>query len=115
MNGYLYATELKKRLAELEYIKEHENEDGAKNYLDDDEKIELEELQSLDLDYIDEHEVLISEGEFVDYCMNMLEDIGYISKDLPVFIEIDWKQTAENLKADYRSIEYQGETYWYRY
>lgn len=44
----------------------------------------------------------------------MLVDIGYLPKDLPSWIEIDWNATAYNVRQDYDSVEYQGDTYWGR-
>lgn len=57
---------------------------------------------------------LIPEDDFTDYVIELLEDCGYISKDFPSWIEIDWEATAENVKQDYSEIEYEGETYLYR-
>ena len=57
---------------------------------------------------------LIEEDDFVDYVKDLLEDCGYISKDFPSWIEIDWEATSENVKQDYSEVEYQGETYYFR-
>jgi hypothetical protein len=46
-------------------------------------------------------ETLISEDEWVDYVKELLSDCGYIPKDLPDFIEIDWDTTADNVAVDY--------------
>jgi len=40
--------------------------------------------------------------------------LGYISRDFPSWIEIDWKSTAENIKVDYTFGEYGGITFWGR-
>jgi hypothetical protein len=98
MSDYLRVIDLKKRLAELEDIKKNESVDGSKNYLDELEISELEELYSLCLDSFNDNDQLIIESEFVDYCKNMLEDLDYVSPDVPGFVVIDWEQTAENLK-----------------
>jgi hypothetical protein len=50
----------------------------------------------------------------VDYCQELLEDIGDIPKGLPGYIVIDWEATAENLKADYSTVDFDGQTYYYR-
>ena len=58
---------------------------------------------------------LIPEDDFTDYVEDFLKDCGYISYDFPSWIEIDWEATAENVKQDYSELEYEGETYFYRY
>lgn len=59
-------------------------------------------------------EALISKDYFTDYCQQLCEDLGYISKDFPGFIEIDWEATAENIKMDYSEIDFDGESYFIR-
>lgn len=51
---------------------------------------------------------------FTDYAMDMLEDVGYLPADLPEWIVIDRDETADNVREDYTSIEFRGETYWAR-
>ena len=58
---------------------------------------------------------LITEDDFTDYVEDLLKGCGYISDDFPSWIEIDWEATAENVKQDYSELEYEGETYFYRY
>ena len=41
----------------------------------------------------------------------LLVDCGYIPKDLPSWIVIDWEETADNLKIDYMEVSLMGETY----
>ena len=57
---------------------------------------------------------LIREDYFVDYCEELVKDIGELPRDIPSYIVIDWKETAENLKVDYFSVDFDGETYWTR-
>src|SRR5690606_21902874 len=57
---------------------------------------------------------LIPEDDFTDYVIDLLEDIGYISKDFPSWIEIDWEKTADNVRQDYSEIEYEGRYYLFR-
>ena len=49
-----------------------------------------------------------------DYAFEMLEDCGTLPKDLPSWIVIDRDATAENMKADYTSVDFDGVTYWVR-
>lgn len=57
---------------------------------------------------------LIRDSYFVDYCEELLKDIGDLPKDIPGYIEIDWKKTADNIKVDYTSVEFGDVTYWVR-
>ena len=57
---------------------------------------------------------LVSEDYWEEYVEDLLKDCGYISKDLPSWIEIDWGATANNVKVDYTEVEYQGQTYYGR-
>lgn len=54
---------------------------------------------------------LINEDYFTDYCEELCRDCGYISDNFPGWIEIDWKNTANNIRVDYNEVEYRGETY----
>lgn len=56
---------------------------------------------------------LININDFEDYIPDYLEDIGYIPKDFPCWIEIDWSRTADNMLQDYGEIDYDGNTYYY--
>ena len=55
---------------------------------------------------------LIRDTYFVEYCEELCKDIGDLPKDIPHYIEIDWEKTAENIKIDYTSVEFDGVTYW---
>lgn len=57
---------------------------------------------------------LIDEDNFEEYCTYLLEDLGYIPKDFPSWIEIDWEATASNMRSDYSEVEFDGVTYLYR-
>ena len=59
-------------------------------------------------------ETLIHEDYFTEYVQQLLEDIDDLPKDLPGYIVIDWEQTAENIKADYSTVDFDGETYYIR-
>ena len=93
-----------------------ENIDDFKSYLED----EYQQINN-----IDEVEntigseftygcTLIEEDDFVEYVEEMLIDCGYISKDSPTWIEIDWETTAGNVKQYYSELEYKGDTYYFR-
>ena len=57
---------------------------------------------------------LIRDEYFVDYCKELCEDIGDIPRNIPSYIVIDWKATAENLKADYTYATLCGCKYYFR-
>jgi len=57
---------------------------------------------------------LVREDYWEDYVEDLLVEIGYLPKDLPCWIEIDWASTAYNVKQDYDEIEYQGDMYFGR-
>lgn len=58
-------------------------------------------------------ESIISEEYFTEYCEELCKDCGYISNDLPSFIEsnIDWDGVADDLRVDYMTVDYEGTTY----
>lgn len=57
---------------------------------------------------------LIRDSYFVEAMEEMVKDIGDMPANVPNYIAIDWDQTAENLRVDYTSCEFDGVTYWYR-
>ena len=57
---------------------------------------------------------LINSDYFTEYTKDLLEDCGYILKDMPWWIEIDMEKTADNCKVDYTTIDIEEETYYYR-
>ena len=89
--------------------------DSARDAFGTDERKELAELEELESEVSEwsDGNTLIPESEFTDYCRELLEDCGDIPKDLPHYVVIDWEATADNLKADYSTAEFQGETYLY--
>ena len=81
---------------------------------------ELAMLQKLNKDGKDtfseweEGIILIREDYFVDYCEELLQDMGYLPKDFPQWIVIDWKQTAAYIAQDYSSVYLDGQEYYGR-
>lgn len=89
-------------------------EEFKDNYLEEIE--EIEEIESLlnEIGNEAKHGItLIHQEDFVEYVEEFIKDLGYISKDFPSWIEIDWEATANNVKVDYSEIEYKGEWYYY--
>ena len=59
-------------------------------------------------------ETLIHYDHFTEYTQQTIEDVGDLPRNLPGYIVIDWEQTAENLKVDYSTIDFDGQTYYIR-
>lgn len=57
---------------------------------------------------------LIRDSYFVDYAEELIKDCEGLPRELPSYIAIDWTKTADNIRVDYSSIEFDGVTYWYR-
>ena len=57
---------------------------------------------------------LIHNNYIEDYLDGLLEDCGYLPKDLPHWIKIDWQATYDNMKEDYTEIELNGNTFYIR-
>jgi hypothetical protein len=57
---------------------------------------------------------LIREDYFTEYAMELLADIGDLPRDIPHYIVIDEEATADNLKVDYNTVDFDGETYYIR-
>jgi hypothetical protein len=83
----------------------------------EDELQQIEEINDLENEVGSEFEdgvTLIEEDEFEDYCQELVEDCGYISKDFPSWIEVDWSKTAYNMRMDYSETEFRGTNYLWR-
>lgn len=57
---------------------------------------------------------LIPESDFEEYVEEFATDCGYISRDFPSWIEIDWDKTAYNVRHDYSYVTYFETEYLYR-
>ena len=114
------------RIGELESsIQDYENEDGDLELHDAhlSEKEELEELRGLLAELAgyggdEEFEgdwypsTLIHDNYFETAMDELLEDIGAIPRDLPIYLTIEVNYDA--LLDDYSSVDVGSQTYWYR-
>ena len=96
-------------------FEEEEIQDWKEDW--EDELKQIEEIN--DIEYkvgreFDYGVTLINEDYFEDFVKQDLEDCGYISKDFPSWIEIDWNATAENVKQDYSELTFRGTNYLFR-
>ena len=57
---------------------------------------------------------LISDIYFVEYCIDLVKDVGDLPKNIPNYFVIDWDATADNIKNDYSKITIDGFDYWHR-
>ena len=92
---------------------EEEEIESWKEYFEDELK-EIEEINSIEVELGSEFEygvTLVDVDDWAEYVEELLEDIGYIPKDFPSWIEIDWKATANNVRQDYTEVTYQGNSY----
>ncbi len=105
-----------KRIEELEDLISNNKELPKKKREDlTEEETELELLKDLEdqanTSNWKDGETLIRESYFVEYVEEMLKDRGDLPKDIPWYIVIDWEATAENIKADYITIDFDGVDY----
>ena len=92
---------------------EEEEIESWKEYFEDELK-EIEEIDDIENELGSEFEygvTLVDVDDFEDYCEELMEEFGYIPKDFPSWIEIDWESTANNVKVDYMEVTYQGNSY----
>ena len=97
----------------------HEAHEEALSDLKEWEDENLEELEELRIlrDEIPEWrhgESLINDDYFVEYAQDLAEDLGMDRSQPWPYSCIDWDRAADELKMDYSSCEYQGNTYWFR-
>lgn len=58
---------------------------------------------------------LIHDSYFKEYAQELAEDIGAIDRNSTWPNNcIDWERAASELQTDYSSVEFDGDTYWYR-
>jgi len=75
---------------------------------------EIDEIDQIENDLGDEfiHGVtLINNDDFEEYTKDLLEELDYIPKDFPSWIEIDWEATSKNVEQDYTDVTYRGVNY----
>ena len=100
-------------------FEEEEIQSWKEYWLDEIEEItDIEKLEDEVNDYagdnFEDGVYLIAEDDFEDFVEQDLEDCGYIPKDFPTWIEIDWEATANNVRQDYTEVEFRGTAYLFR-
>lgn len=112
------ASRLKAVLATLEHNVEKARlalEDWEIQF-DEDNLEELSELEYVEREIIDfaKGKTLINESDFEEYCKEFVIENGDSLRNMPDYIVIDWKATADRLRAEHSEVEYQGTVYLYR-
>ena len=98
----------------VDFIKEHSEEEFVHHYetyhrLVDDygQNLVDEFAQEFDVDSVDHFEDMY-QGQYdsgADFAEQIATDCGYITRDLPSWIEIDWQKTWDNtLSYDYTEL-----------
>lgn len=80
----------------------------------EDELKEIEEIDAIENELGSEFKygvTLVDVDDFEEYVEDLLDELGYIPKDFPSWIKIDWKATVDNVSQDYIEVEYQGNSY----
>lgn len=114
--------DLRDVIARVEELRELETDEESRTI---EENAELEALENLLSDLCgyggDEQwegdwypVTLIARSYFVDYCEELVKDIGDLPRNIPSYLAIDWQATADNLEQDYSSVDFDGDEYLYR-
>ena len=114
-NSSLDSRDIQEELDNIESLKNDSelNLEDLNNELQELEALKDEVSNNSDEDF--EYGIrLIHEDDIDDYLHELLIDCGYIPKDLPSWIEIDWQATYDNMKQDYNELELNGNTFYVR-
>lgn len=68
----------------------------------------------IDTDVIENEETIIREDYWEEYVEELITDCGYIDKNFPSWIVIDWEKTGDNLLTDYGTFTYKDDKYYIR-
>ena len=84
--------------------------------LDEEDQDRLSALDELFSDLGGGHEdnTLIPESDWEEYCEEFAYDVGFVERDSQIASYVDWHRWADDAKSDYMSVDFDGETYWYR-
>ena len=93
-----------------EFIETHGHKDFVLYYEDYTRMVEeydqdtvdafLEEFDLMDVEHLSDA-YMGSYRNGAEFAENMVSDCGYMQRDLPYWIEIDWEKTWDNLSYDY--------------
>jgi len=109
----IYSTDVEARWKELQ-------EEAGERDLDESEAKELNCLSALieqgrGFDDWNYGATLISDRTFIEHAQDLAEEMDMIPSEYTWPIScIDWEKAAWELKMDYSSVEFAGNTYWIR-
>jgi hypothetical protein len=99
-------------------MEDHQEAHEAFEDFEPERLVALEEVEaqlSMTLrDLAKEEGTAIPDYDFENYAMDLARDVGMVDKDSIIYSYVDWESFAGDLKGDYSSFEYEGETYWIR-
>jgi hypothetical protein len=86
---------------------------------DENEPLTADEIERRDaikefLDEVGTGETLIHEDNFKDHAQQFAEELGLEIANAWPYNCIDWERAADELRADYTSVTFDGEDYLYR-
>jgi antirestriction protein len=116
MSGYLDTRTLEKEIRDLALDKEIA--DDAEEEFDEDSAERLAALLALreefDARQWQDGEGLVPESEWEDYARETAYDVGFVERGSAIEGYVDWEKWARDLTNDYSSVEFDGETYYFR-
>ncbi len=105
---------------ELEDLQARRDDEEQSDPLDDEEKERLAALESLEQDIGSltnpDEPTLVNDRDFEEYAQELAEDLygeALRGAQWP-FSCIDWERAANELRADYSAVTFDGSTYLYR-
>ena len=115
------ALDLKALADELDDLRTRRDDEDQDDPLDDGELERLKALEALENEIGDLHLAYRNQGPFIadgkdweEYAEETAYDVGLCQRGSTIANYVDWERWAEDLKMDYSSVEFDGETYWYR-
>lgn len=57
---------------------------------------------------------LVLDSDFQEFAEDEADQLGLVENKQWPYCCIDWEKAANRLQMDYSSVEYEGQTYWYR-
>lgn len=97
----------------LENLEEGESLEDSDEYEEYKDVVEfINELVNTDV--IENEETIIREDYWEEYVEELITDCGYIDKNFPSWIVIDWEKTGDNLLTDYGTFTYKDDKYYIR-
>ena len=103
-------------LLDGEMLERRRRELARSSSLEDDERLELEELEALNAEIgWDNMGEMVPEDAWIKYVRQMTYDLGYWDdKTSWPYDCIDWELVAERLTCDYTDVSFDGRNYWFR-